>query len=237
MEVQVVDISVHEMTINESTELVMAGAQTLAVALKDDLIGRQAVRAYVNFLLEDPQHRQYDRLTQFLDWHGKRQILPAVKTIVEKYLDPKPRDVIEFGPGTGWLIKGIRDSFSEAYAVDKRNLMGFYTGVKFYNVDLEKNPTGLKFPPGALIIANQFLHCVDNWAELIFQYNDHPWLVIEIDTDNSVRKFPYWELQLEQFGSKPILNGTLVETFTQHGLARVVMTDAPGLLITLWRPT
>lgn len=228
-----------EDAIDAETRLLMSSAQALAVKLKDDKTARNRLKGYVSFLLDDSPDRQYYRLADFLDWYGTKYLLTRIqdfiKSIVVNSLFPKFSTYVELGPGTGWLIGGLASFVpnAEFYAVDRRPEIYYpRPNVKFYNTDLENEVMVL--PKGSLIIANQFLHCIDNWGELIEKQKDHWWVVIEPEADSD--EFPYWYDQMELFGAKPITQEELALAFETHGFDMISDRQFPGQKLNLWRP-
>lgn len=226
--------------VRSEIELLMSSTQALAVLLDKEMFAKAQIRGYVDFLLTSKDQRVYSYLANFLEWYGVEYVLPEVLDLLKQF-GPFPPTAVELGAGSGWLIGGLGEQyrqpalFKDRYAIDKRpELYKPQVGVKFMKVDLEDTRMPLFIPSDCLIIANHFLHCVDNWEEVIGFYAKSTWLVIE--PRKYAEEFPYWYTQMELFGAKPIDEIELLEGFNENGLGLVVEAGIPGQAITLWRP-
>lgn len=218
----------------------MSSLQGLAVILKDRPGDRDQLLGYGQFLLGE-KPRNYYQLADFLEWYGTRYLLPDIRNILLKH-EFTIEQVIELGPGTGWLINSLSSIFPKTtlrMGIDKRTaLYQKAPGVKLRNFDLEKDPTVLysfSVEFKSLIIANHFLHCVDNPDKIIYSGSGSPWLVIEPLEENDT--FPYWTEQMKLFGSTPLKEHELAKMFINCDLRRLDDRVVAGNRITLWRPS
>lgn len=205
---------------DRAVEGAMSTAQALAVLCKDDRRARISIKNYVRFLLSEKEDRDYRDLAQFLQWYGETYVLGDVfDFITQKTIDVRYPTAIEFGPGTGWLIGGVAHLFKNAYAVDKRAGLHYpYPNVTFVQRDLEKEPGFLGLETQSIqsvIIANHFLHCVDDPVEVIKKSPAGAWLVIEPTFSDTV--FPFWGRQMADFGATPHRWGELIKYFAEAG--------------------
>ncbi len=225
-----------DLTLNpdEEIKLFLGSAQGLAVLLEKDYITREKIRRYAAFLLADKDDREYADLAEFLEWFGKRYLWPVIMEDVMKFIPDRIHRACEFGPGTGWLIKLLQEfRFFDAYAIDKRASLFDAEGVRFMQKDLEHRPGELFLPEPTLIIANQFLHCVDNPQEIVHAFRNQWWLVIEPTTDDD--EFPYWHSQMALFGATPRTPDEIEMMFKSEGF-EIAYDDTPSLWISLWKP-
>lgn len=231
----------------DHVEKLMDAAQALAVSMRHEPRSRARLRNYVRYLLEDDGLREYEDLAAFLEWYGEKYVFPKVMDMLdESGVKSDTFDkIVEFGPGTGWLIRKLAQLFpkAECSAVDKRRFL--YTGniaVGFYETDLEKQDSitalaeKLALTDRSLIVANQFLHCADYPIRIIDQFEHQKWLVIEVDNDPIL---PHWGAQMHGFGAKPIGDRDLSRMFEEsgkHGLRRTWRSPMPGLVLSLFEP-
>lgn len=201
---------------DRSVEALMSSAQALAVLAKDDTRARTYLKGYVKFLLADKEDRDYTDLSRFLAWYGETYVLQDIHTFIcDKSLDQKYQSVVEFGPGTGWLIGGIAHLFKNAYAVDKRTyLIKPQEGVTFILKDLEEEAAGQPFSD-CVVVANHFIHCVDDIPALLGKYSAPAWVVIEPTFGESI--FPYWGRQMKDFGATPHRWGEIINLYQAAG--------------------
>lgn len=241
------------MTVRTHVEQFMDSAQALSVSLKHDPLSRARLRDYARYLfgsydtdLMDAQPYAY--LANFLEWYGERYIFPKIIDMVVETELPRRLvfdKIVELGPGTGWLIKALAPQFSHAkcYAVDKRIfLYREGEGVKFIDRNLENADEiadlrkDLALTRSSLIIANQFLHCVENPIRVIDEFAEQTWLVVEVDSDPIL---PHWASQMKLFGATPMSDKDLVRAFDQsgkYGLRRTWRSPMPGLVLSLFEP-
>lgn len=208
----------------------ITAAQALAVGLKDDDNARRILLNYSAYLLSDKEDREYSDLATFLEWYGRTYLLEHILSAFEIVPPHNRTSVAEFGPGTGWLIGDLSAIYpGEFYAIDKRHeLFEHQSNVKFMAKDLEQSPGMLYLPHGSTIIANQFLHCVDNVEELLATFRTQWWVVVEPISRA-------WRDQMRLFGATPLSGEELDRLFRAAGFT--MMYDRfPSLWITVWRP-
>lgn len=204
-------------------------AQALSVLLDEEPERRRVLVNYAKYLLGDPP-RSYAALADYLEMYGSEYLFPD---ITQLFQGRRWDYIYELGPGTGWLINALGPWGLERYAVDKReSIYRKKEGVKFRVQDLEQFPEFIGDPPPGgpevLVIANQFLHCVDNWQEII-RNNRAEWLVIEVRNQA-------WMHQMAAFGATPIEPRELIEEFHRANYVLVEKRISPILQLTFWRP-
>lgn len=219
-------------------ESLMTGAQGAAIEYEDDPLALDRLLRYTHFLLSRNHSTVYKDLTDFLEWYGVRDTLPRIMELLNSIdlFFSKHRTVVELGPGTGWLIGALADYFSVAYAIEKR--IELYTPRKHVHLmekDLEVDPLDWiiapEDPPRLLVVANHFLHCLDDPGKVIHSFRPYTWLVIEPYTD---MRLPYWSEQMKLFGAKPINDDELLTLFSMNGLHRTHIKEIPGQFISIF---
>lgn len=219
------------------SEQLIGTAQSLAIHLSDDPLARARLARYVKYLLADAEERNYADLTRFLEWYGTKYTLPKiVELLTASELRRVYSTVVEFGPGTGWLIGALANYFPNAYAIEKRpELWERRRNVILMPGDLESRIELTEFrsgfPDDTLVVANQFLHCVDNAEEIVTMYRRFGWIVIEVDEDLI---FPDWGRQMAQFGATPIKDDDLERLFLNAGLKRTWRIPIAGQNISVF---
>lgn len=226
----------------EGIESVMAALQHATVLLQSDPEMRTALRFYARFLLSDntPSSRMYPDLTEFLALYGKKYILPRVRAFIfdswARTILPKMTVAIEYGPGSGWLIGGLKDMFEECYAFDKRpQLWRRPAGVIFMNTNFESSPRTIAVRKGSLVIANQFLHCLEKPEYALSTALTCYWLVIE--PIEGAEPFPYWHEQMRLFGADPISARALENKMMNSGFEMIGEEMLQGQWMSLWKPS
>lgn len=228
-------------------ERFMDSAQALAISMKDEPLSRARLRGYAQFLLSSAHDFYYPELAKFLEWYGERYLLPKITDLIVESEMTKTHvfhQIVEFGPGTGWLIGHLAETFPHAdhYAIDKRPelyLQRSNVTHLTWNLEDADQVQILKknFPfKNALIVANQFLHCIDHPERIVDEFSDQTWLVVEVDNDPIL---PHWALQMKQFGASPIGDRDLSKMFEQagmNGLRRTWRSPMPGLVLSLFEP-
>lgn len=210
------------------TENLMSSAQKLVVMLDGDPKGKAVLRQYMKFLFSE-RPRSYADLAEFLEWYGKNFLYEDIERVLQ---GRRYKRIMELGSGTGWLINSLSHYAEERMALDKRTaLINRKEGVMFLGQDLELKPEFLKdsyLPGTALIIANQFLHCVDN-RDVIVRINRADWLVIEVISIE-------WRKQLRLFGATPLSPAEVSDLFG-HNEYKLLEHRRSGMVeLTYWRP-
>lgn len=207
----------------------------VAVYMQHDQESRAILKNYVRYLLGEPRERSYFDLSDFLEWYGRKYLIQPVHHLLSGYLPLDIKTFVEFGPGSGWLIGSFNQQEFDCYAYDKRSILWKHPdGVIFATKDLEQLPTGLKLPKTTLIIANQFIHCIDWPEQLIREFNKHYWLVIE--PMQGIPPFSNWHEQMRIFGATPQDRETTAEIFMKGGMEIVREEFIRGQWFSLWQP-
>lgn len=211
-------------------ESLARSAQALAVIAEQDPELREVMLGYVKFLLGE-KPRAYPALASYLELYGEKYLLPEIDRVLQGKLWSQ---IIELGPGTGWLIKQLGRVLQyggHRIAIDKRETLFVpHNAVHFLAMDLEEHSSflGQEDPEGTLIVANQFLHCVDNWREII-KGNRADWLVVEVSS-------LIWKEQLRKFGASPLMIIDIIQEFEKAGYKLVSQKPTSLLHVSLWRP-
>ena len=199
-----------------------------------DAEGKNALIKYSRYLLSDEEDKEYDDLYEFLTWFGKKYIFPEVNSWVQdlRYHGNLNR-IYDMGCGTGWLGTSLKNANQagkslKVTGVDRRKPSS-YNGSKlglddWWNWDLEVDGEFKAFlrdqriqtissSSKNLFIGSHFLHCVDNWKEIIKSCQS-PWIIIEPTCLTGEE--PYSQ-QLKHFGAEPLSEIVIEQAFLNSG--------------------
>lgn len=206
--------------------------QAMAVDLPEDYELRRLLVGYTKYLL-GPKPRSYQALAEFLEFYGREYVLPQIESLLQ---GTRWKQIVELGPGTGWLIASLGayvDWGGSRYAFDRRtSLFQPHAGVKFIEKNLESNGEFMVLtnhgPDDTLVVANQFLHCVDNWQWIIY-WNRASWLVAEVNSGA-------WMRQMRAFGASPLTPKQITDAFKSNGYVERGRRQTQTINVTLWSP-
>lgn len=159
--------------------------------------------------------RDYLRLIQYSRYYGEKFLLqPTYEAILEK--DWKPTRFADLGAGLGWLSRGLASKFrvKDVLTVDKRPWMAIDI-----LADLELGSgllkVGEQLKDGDVIVASDFLHCIDNPEGILKAFPEYPMAILEYMPTNKLWATNYRE-QIKRYGGDPIepaaLTGMLAGT-------------------------
>lgn len=221
---EVLDIRYH-------VENLARSAQALSTLLAEDEGMREILYGYAKYLLGNKPH-SYQALAEYLEMYGMKYLLPDIEQVLR---GTSWKTIIELGPGTGWLLRRL-GTFLEfegkRYAFDKREALFLQRDFpcKFQVQDLEVDPRIWVDceSSNTLIVANQFLHCVSNWREVI-RVNRAYWLCVEVSSLT-------WREQMRKYGAEPLTRADLMNAFLAEGYRLIVQRPTSLLHITHWAP-
>ena len=228
-------VTVDQSLLQIAVEEFSRGAQRLATLLEeDDVKTRTLLWEYAKYLLGE-KPRNYGALARYLQFYGEMFLLEEIEDILHGKTFSR---LIELGPGTGWLGQRLRSHLTwggRSLAIDKRDtLFQMRAGVEFFLRDLETDPnfTDLlsigSYHSDVLVVANQFLHCVENWEEII-RVNPATWLVVEVDSFA-------WKNQMRRFGADPLTRSEIFSGFVMAGYELEARKRLDLVSAYLWRP-
>lgn len=145
----------------------------------------------------------YLALVQFSAYYGKTFLLePTCEAIVKAGW--KPHRIVEFGAGLGWLGRGVSGSLglTPCLFVDKRNwtLIDIIADLET-DQGLEEILTVMK--DGDLIVAADFLHCLDDPEGVMSQFSKWPMAILEYCPVGKEYAESY-STQIKRYGATPI---------------------------------
>ena len=159
--------------------------------------------------------KDYLRLIQYSRYYGEKHLLqPTYEAILEKGWNPQR--FVDLGAGLGWLSRGLASRFriKDVLTVDKRPWMAIDV-----LADLELG-SGLKkvgdqLKDGDVIVASDFLHCIEDPENILRAYPAYPMAILEYMPANKLWATNYRE-QIKRYGGNPIepeaLTGMLTST-------------------------
>jgi len=159
----------------------------------------------------------YEALIQFSAYYGTRFLLkPACEAIVKTGW--KPRRIVEFGAGLGWLGRGVSGSLElvPCLFVDKRHwaLIDIIADLET-DQGVEEVITVMK--DGDLIVAKDFLHCLDDPKDVMSQFSKWPMAILEYCPTNEGYAESYIT-QLRRYGAKPFLPEEFKDMFPDRAV-------------------
>lgn len=157
----------------------------------------------------------YSALVQFSQFYGESYLLgPTFREIKYKFGPTwQPRRVVEFGAGLGWLGRGLAAKFGmlPLLLVDKRpwpliNLVADLESQEDKEVVLHE------MKEGDLIVACDFLHCLEDPYEVMAGFDKWPIAVLEYRPADVSYLESYSE-QISRYGASPVTTAFVESTF------------------------
>lgn len=176
----------------------------------------------------------YLGLIKYAAFYGERFLLqPTYEAIRERGWEFDR--IVEFGAGLGWLCRGLASRFriADVLTVDKRPW-----GAISISADLETQD-GIKevwaeLREGDLIVTSDFLHCVNNPANILKEFSSWPMAILEYMPTNEDYTSSY-TTQLGRYGGNPIQSGELGSMLHRVGRKTDIQDLDPYVLILIDR--
>jgi len=210
------------MSVSNMTEL-LSDLREMSFSTEVDQKGKDALINYSKYLLSSIDNRKYADLYEFLTWFGKSYIYPEIRNWVKDLKDSCGiGQVYDMGCGTGWLGSAIKDDIANlpVIGIDKRDIIQFGNLDSHWIYDIESNDGFMAFRTRVkasfhkpVYIGSHFLHCIDNWIEIIQTFKG-PWIIVEPTLQTGLE--PYGK-QLALSGSVPLLEKIIEKAFLDNG--------------------
>lgn len=172
----------------------------------------------------------YTALLEYLDYYGTNALLPTIASTLKRS-DFEFDRLVEFGAGNAWMSKGISGHFGllPVIKIDKRPWPGIDYIADLEDLKDRSKITGI-MKPNDLIVMSEFLHCIDNTAEVMtpFKY----WNKIIIEYMPTVKRWGWsYDKQIRRYGCEPLSSGYLEMIFGKKQIVNSIDINPYRLIL------
>lgn len=171
----------------------------------------------------------YSALVQYSQYYGLSYLLDPVFDELKRG-NYQPKRIVEFGAGLGWLGRGLSAKFGmlPTLFVDKRpwpliNLVADLETGEGRDIVLDA------LQEDDLIIACDFLHCLDNPREVMADFSTWPAVILEYYSAN-VEFTKSYSFQIHRYGACPLTSIAEFKDIFPDRVSRTIPID-PYILI------
>jgi len=172
----------------------------------------------------------YSALVQYSQYYGLNYLLdPTFNELKRRNYQPKR--IVEFGAGLGWLGRGLAAKFGmlPRLLVDKRpwmliDLIADLETEKGRDVVLDA------LQEGDLIIACDFLHCLDDPQEVMADFSMWPTVILEYYSAN-VEFTKSYSFQIHRYGACPLTSIAEFKDIFPDRVSRTIPIDPYILML------
>lgn len=173
----------------------------------------------------------YLRLIQYSELYGEKFLVePTYNHLV--HFGMKPKRIVEFGAGLGWLSRGLAVKFgiADTLTVDKRPWCGIDIHASLESIE-GISTVRRQLKDGDLIVMADFLHCVSNPLGILRVFDRFPMAALEYLSGwpDYYRSFVD---QVKRYGVAPLDIGQLTSMFNTIPTSKVdIVSINPYILV------